>query len=311
MNNTMNKIFSSLINNIRNNKTNIFIPLSIATLIVIAFALPMIFWPNGLIFVVTLTIWLFFILDSMKAKITFFILSELSLIFLMNIDSLQDIVYAPMFILLILFSGFFLLLLVFFPVIVSAFLLINIFGIKSKLIKFILIVPPILYLYLFSYSHDDSGHHGYSHRDGSNIISATQTNDNKLCFYIDNTGLFLDTFNSAKNYTVSEIKLTDTKDNLLWNQKYHDKPKLLSSYAGANNCLKCDADLSIDTNKSASPLYVFEIDLTQHSNIMRRGKFIYELYFRMIKDKQTGKLKFVKLPMSETDRKEYEKSLGF
>jgi hypothetical protein len=306
----MQKILSTLTAYIKNNKSNIFIPLAIATSIIIAFALPMIFWPNGLIFVVALTIWFFFILDSMKVKITFFILSELSLIFLMNVDSLQDIVYAPIFILAFLFSGFILLLLVFFPVVFLAFLLIDMFRIESKLIKFILIVPPILYLYIFSYNHDDSAHHGYSYRDGSNIISATQTNDNKSCFYFDSTALFLDTFNSAKNYTVSEIKLTDTKNNLLWNQQYHDKPKLLSSFAGANNCLKCDANLSIDTNKSASPLYLFEIDLTQHSNIMRRGKFTYRFYFWMMKDKQTGELKFVKLPISETSRKEYEKSLG-
>jgi hypothetical protein len=308
----MQKILSTLTTYIRNNKPNIFIPLTIATLIVIAFSLQMIFWVNGLIFITAMTIWYFFTLDSMKAKIILFILCELAFIFLIRADSIQEILFAPIIIFAILFSGLLILFLfVIFPVIVSAFLLINIFRIESKLIKFILIVPPILYLYLFSYNHDDSAHHGYSYRNGSNIISATQTNDNKLCFYIEDTALLLDTFNSAKNFTVSEIKLSPSNErNVLWNKSYHENPKLLSSFSEVNNCLKCDANFSIDTNKSASPLYLFEIDLTQHSNIMRRGKFTYRFYFWTMKDKQTGELKFVKLPISETSRKEYEKCLG-
>lgn len=305
----MHAYFSSLTNYIRNNKTNIFIPLAIATFTIMAFALPLFYWKNGLIFVAAVALWFFFILDSMKAKIILFIFYELALILFIKADSIQDILFVPMFILLILYSFLMPFLFVFFPVIISSILLIRLFRIKSKLIKFILIVPPILYLYIFSYNHDDSAHHGYSVRDGSNIISVTQLNDKKLCFYIDETALFLDTFNSAKNFTTSEIKLR-TETNLLWNQRYHDKPKLLSSFTEANSCLKCDAEVPIDTSKSTSQLFEFEIDLTQHSDIMRRGKFTYRIYFRMIKDKHTGKLKLVKMPISETSRKEYEKSLG-
>lgn len=306
----MNKYFSSLSNYIRNNKHNIFIPLSIATSIIVAFSLPMIFWENGLIFVVAVTIWFFFILDSMKVKIILFIFCELVFIFFISADSLQDILFAPILILAILLSGLLtLFLFVVLPVIISAIIIINIFKIKSKLVKFILIVPAILYLYLISYNHKSSHHK--IHRGASDIIFATKTSDNKLCFYIENSGLFLDTFNTSKSFTVSEIKLSSSNEqNVLWNKSYHENQKQLSSITGMENCIVCDANISVESNSTVGELLLLTMDLNQHSKILNREDFTYKLYFRMLKDKQTRELKFVKMPMGETARKEYEKSLN-
>lgn len=306
----MNKYFSSLTNYIRNNKTNIFVPLAIATSIIIAFSLPMLFWKNGLIFVVAITIWFFFILDSMKVKIILFMFCELAFIFFISADSLQDILFAPILILAILFSGLLMLFLfVVLPVIISAIILINIFKIKRKLVKFILIVPAILYLYLISYNHKSVHHDIY--RDASDIIFATKTSDNKLCFYIENSGLFLDTLNTSKSFTVSKIKLSSfNEQNVLWNKSYHENQKQLSSITGMENCIVCDANISVESNNTVSELLLLTMGLNQHSKILNRENFTYQLYFRMIKDKQTGELKIVKIPTGETARKEYEKSLN-
>lgn len=314
----MNKYFSSLTNYIKNNKPNIFIPLSIATLIVITFTLQMIFWKNGFIFALALIIWFFFILDTMKAKITLFIFLELILIdlffSLVNAHSLSDFTSIALFYPLIIpyYILFYYSLFVFIIVciITIAKVLIHLFKINSKLVKFILIVPLILYVYIIVLNHKCEGD-CVNVFDALDIISATQMRDNQLCFYVENTGLFLDTLNTSKSFTVSEIKLSPSNErNVLWNQSYHENPKQLSSITGADNCIVCDTNISVESNNSASELLSLTMELNQHSNIMDRENFTYQLYFRMIKDKQTGKLKFVKLPMSETDRKEYEKSLG-
>lgn len=315
----MNQYFSSLTNYIRNNKPNIFIPLAIATLIAIAFSLQMIFWKNGFIFALALIIWFFFILDTMKAKIALFIFLELVLIdlvfSLVNAHSLSDFVFIALFYPLIIalsvifYHSLFIFIIVF--IITFAKVLIHLFKIKSKLVKFILIVPLILYVYIFVLNHKCEGD-CVNVFDALDIVSATQTSDNKLCFYVENSGLFLDTLNTSKNFTVSEIKLSSSNErNMLWNKSYHENPKQLSSMTEEDHCIVCDTNISVESNKSASELLSLTMKLNQHSNIMDRENFTYQLYFRMIKDKQTGELKFVKLPMSSTDRKEYEKSLGF
>jgi hypothetical protein len=314
----MNNFFSSIINYIKNNKPNIFIPLTIATLIVIAFSLQMIFWKNGFIFALAFIIWFFFILDTMKAKITLFIFLELVLIdlvfSLINAHSLSDFVSIALSyplisaLTIIFYYSLVIFIIVFIITVAKSFT--NHFKIKSKLVKFILIVPLILYFYLIVLNHRCEGD-CVNVFDALDIISATQTSDNKLCFYVENTGLFLDTLNTSKNFTVSEIKLSSSNEqNVLWNKSYHENPKQLSSITGADNCIVCDSNISIESNSSASELLSLTMELNQHSQIMYRENFAYQLYFRMIKDKQTGQLRFVKLPMSSTDRKEYEKSLG-
>ncbi|OHD88486.1 hypothetical protein [Sulfuricurvum sp. RIFCSPLOWO2_12_FULL_43_24] len=314
----MQKILSTLTAYIKNNKSNIFIPLAIATSIIITFSLQMIFWKNGFIFALALIIWFFFILDTMKAKITLFIFLELVLIdlvfSLINAHSLSDFVsIALLYPLLISFYvifyySSFVLFIVFIITVAKSFT--NHFKIKSKLVKFILIVPLILYVYIIVLNHKCEGD-CVNVFDALDIISATQTSNNKLCFYVENTGLFLDTLNTSKNFTLSEIKLSYSNgQNVLWNKSYHENPKQLSSITGADNCIVCDTNISVESNNSASELLLLTMELNQHSQIMYRENFAYQLYFRMLKDKQTGQLKFVKLPMSSTDRKEYEKSLG-